>query len=45
MRNKNPVDGHAIKWTSEYKEWYLNGKELSEKLFFKLTGINPDCSG
>jgi hypothetical protein len=36
------TDGPACEWTDGYseasKEWYLNGTQLSEVLFLKLTG-------
>ena len=35
--NLHREDGPAIEWSDGSKKWYLNGQELSEEEFIKIT--------
>jgi len=42
---RHRLDGPAVEWLDDYKEWWVNGKLMTEKEFNKYTKPKPTCEG
>ena len=44
-KGQHRLDGPAVQWPDGSKEWWVNGKQMTEEEFKDYTKFKPSCEG